>query len=186
MTVKSHTHPGDSIEIRLEELEYKDFSRIRAWIDPRIFRFFRAPVDDHQLNRLLTKQADGKPVSLGCRIVRSSDAEIIGLIHAAIDWRNNLAHIGQIVVGDPALRGLGIGTAALIAFLRICFDDLSLHRAQIFVDEENTAAITCYQKAGFKVEGLMREASKVGDTYISWHSMSILEEEWRRSHRGRR
>jgi len=174
-----------SIEIRLEELESKDFAHIRLWIDPCIFRIFRAPVDDDQLSRLLTKHADGKPISLGYRIVRTSDAAVIGLIHATIDWRNNLAHIGQIVVGDPALRGLGIGTDGLKRLLRVCFDDLGLHRAQIFVDEDNATAIACYQKAGFQVEGSMREASKVGDKYISWHSMSILADEWRNNQRGR-
>ena len=168
-----------SIEIRLEELEPKDFARIRPWIDPRILRIFRAPVDDDQLGRLLTKYADGKPASLGYRIVRTSDAEVIGLIHATIDWQNSLAHIGQIVVGDPALRGSGIGTDSLIQFLKVCFDDLGLHRAQLFVDEDNIGAIACYRKAGFQVEGLLREATKVGSNYVSWHSMSILENEWR-------
>jgi len=174
-----------SIEIRLEELEPKDFPRIRPWLDPGTFRVFRAPVDDSQLGRLLTHYVDGKPTSLGYRVVRTSDGEVIGLIHATIDWRNNLAHIGQIVVGDPALRGLGIGTDVIRRFLRVCFDDLDLHRAQLFVDEDNAEAIACYRKAGFRVEGLMREATKVGSKYISWYSMSILKEEWRSHHRGR-
>ncbi|MCP4633406.1 MAG: hypothetical protein GY855_10815, partial [candidate division Zixibacteria bacterium] len=65
---------------------------------------FRSPIDDDQLGRLLTMYADGKPTSLGYRIVRTSDAEVIGLIHAIIDWQNSLAHIGQIIVGDPELR----------------------------------------------------------------------------------
>jgi RimJ/RimL family protein N-acetyltransferase len=176
---------GNSIEIRLEELESKDFPRIRPWIDPRTFRVFHAPVDDGQLGRLLPQHVDGKPTSLGYRIVRTSDEVVIGLLHATIDWQNNLVHIGQIVVGDPALRGLGIGTDVMRRFLRVCFDHLGLHRAQIFVDEDNAVAIACYQKAGFQVEGLMREATKIGSNYISWHSMSILEEEWRSNQRGR-
>ncbi len=172
------------IEIRLEEHKPEDFPRIRPWLDPRIFRVFRAPVDDDQLGRLLTVHADGKPISLGYGIVRVSDAEIIGLIHATIDWGNNLAHIGQIVVGDAVLRGSGIGTDGMTRFLRVCFDDLGLHRAQVFVDEDNAAAIACYRRVGFRVEGLMREATKVGSTYISWHSMSILEDEWRSNQQG--
>jgi RimJ/RimL family protein N-acetyltransferase len=185
MKAEMNKQSSTSIEIRLEELESKDFPLIRPWIDPRIFRIFRAPVDDDQLGRLLTQYADGKPISLGYRIVRISDAVVIGLIHAVIDWQNKLAHIGQIVVGDPALRGLGIGTDAIRRFLRVCFDDLNLHRAQIFVDEDNAVAIACYQKAGFQVEGLMREAAKIGSNYISWHSMSILEHEWRMNQPGR-
>jgi RimJ/RimL family protein N-acetyltransferase len=168
-----------SIEIRLEELSREDFPRIKPWMDPRTFRIFQEPVDDDQLNALLTAHEDGRPVSLGYRIVRAFDAEVIGLIHATIDWKNMLAHIGQIVVGDPALRGLGIGTDSMKSLLNVCFGDLGLHRAQLFVDADNIAAIACYQKVGFQVEGLMREATKVGSNFVSWHSMSILEDEWK-------
>ena len=99
-----------SPEIRLEDLTSSDFSRIRPWIDPRIFRIFQAPVDDDQLAALLTATDEGRPKSLGYRIVRVFDAEVVGMIHATIDWSNNLVHIGQIVV-DPTLRGTGIGAA---------------------------------------------------------------------------
>jgi RimJ/RimL family protein N-acetyltransferase len=169
------TGPAD---IRLEELTRADFARIRPWIDPRTFRIFHAPVDDDQLAALLTAHEAGKPKSLGYRIVRMSDAELVGMIHAVIDWKNILAHIGQIVV-DPRLRGSGIGAAGLRSFLRVCFTSLGLHRAQLFVDEDNAEAIACYRKVGFKMEGLMREATRVGSEYVSWHSMSILEDEWR-------
>ena len=168
-----------AIEIRLEELESKDLPHIGGWIDPLTFRMFRAPVDNEQLLQLFTSYSDGRPTSLGYRIVRTSDAELIGLIHATIVWDNNLAHIGQIVVGDPALRGLGIGTESIKLFLKVCFDDLDLHRVQLFVDDNNAGAIACYRKAGFQIEGLMREATKVSSGYVSWHSMSILEDEWR-------
>jgi len=173
------------VEIRLEKLEAEDFPKVRPWMDPRIFRIFQAPVDDNQLARLLTDYKDGKPVSLGYRIVRVSDDRIVGLIHAIIDWNNRLAHIGQIVVGDPAHRGLGIGQRSLTQLLGVCFDELHLHRAQLFVDEDNAEAVVCYKKVGFQIEGLMREAARVGNRFISWYSMSILKDEWQKPRDGR-
>jgi RimJ/RimL family protein N-acetyltransferase len=170
-----------SADIRLEDLTRADFAFIRPWIDPGTFRIFHAPVDDDQLTALLTVIDEEEPRSLGYRIVRTSDSQVVGLIHATIDWKNRLAHIGQIVV-DPDLRGLGIGAASLRSFLIICFDDLCLHRAQLFVDADNAEAISCYRKVGFQVEGLMRDATRVGSEYISWHSMSVLEDEWRDTH----
>jgi RimJ/RimL family protein N-acetyltransferase len=165
-------------EIRLQPLEAADFPAVRPWIDVRVFRIFHEPVDDAQLDYLLTKYENGRPTSLGYRIVRGSDSEIVGVVHAVIDWRNNLAHVGQIVVGDPGLRNSGIGTASLLQLLEVCFGKLGLHRVQIFVDDDNAAAITCYKKVGFRDEGLMREATRIEDGYVSWHSMSILENEW--------
>jgi RimJ/RimL family protein N-acetyltransferase len=167
-------------EIRLEDLTRDDFPRIRPWIDPKIFRIFRAPVDDDQLLRLLTAHKEGRPTSLGYRIVRESDGAIVGVVHATIDWKNMLAHIGQIVV-DPPARGKGIGSAAMRLILGVCFNELGLHRAQLFVDADNDKAIECYRKVGLRVEGLMREATRVGSDYVSWHSMSILEDEWNNS-----
>jgi RimJ/RimL family protein N-acetyltransferase len=170
--------PGKRPEIRLEPLEVRDFPLIRPWIDTRVFRIFREPIDDEQLSRLLTKYEDEQPTSLGFRIVRSSDSAVIGLIHATINWQNNLAHIGQIIVGDPEIRSTGVGTVSLRQVLRVCFNDLGLHRVQLFVDEDNLSAIACYKKVGFKVEGLMRDATKVDDGYVSWYSMSMLQAEW--------
>lgn len=175
----SNQPPTKQQEIRLEPLRVQDFPQIRPWIDPRVFRIFREPVDDAQLSRLLTKYEDDRPTSLGFRIVRSSDSEVIGLIHATIDWQNKLAHIGQIIVGDPRLRCVGIGSASLVQLLRMCFNELGLHRVQLFVDEDDLSAISCYKKVGFRLEGLMRDATRIDDGYVSWYSMSILEEEWR-------
>ncbi|MBU1701798.1 MAG: hypothetical protein KJ970_15145 [Candidatus Eisenbacteria bacterium] len=131
-------HPSTERKIRLEPLKVEDFPLIRPWIEPRVFRIFHEPVDNAQLKRLLTKYESGRPQSLGLRIVRTSDEQLIGVIHSTIDWKNNLAHVGQIVLGDL------------------------MHR-----------------NAGFKVEGLMREATRIQDGYVSWYSMSILEEEWK-------
>ncbi|MBN1459124.1 MAG: GNAT family N-acetyltransferase [Armatimonadetes bacterium] len=172
-------------DIRLEPLEAGDFPLIRPWIDPRVFRAFREPVDDGQLERLLTRWENDRPTSLGYRIVIAADSRTVGLVHAVIDWRNDLAHVQQIVVGDPALRNSGIGTASLLQLLAVCFGEIGLHRVQIFVDDDNAGAIACYKKAGFAPEGLMRDATKTPDGYVSWYSMSILEGEWRRE-RGRR
>jgi RimJ/RimL family protein N-acetyltransferase len=165
--------------VRLAQLERADFAVIRPWIDPALFRIFREPVDDAQLESLLTRHEDDRPVSLGYRIVRASDSEVVGMVHAVIDWGNQLAHVQQIVIGVPGVRNSGVGAASLRLLMRICFEDLGLHRVQIFVDDDNAAAIACYKKAGFSDEGLMRDAAKTKDGYKSWHSMSVLEDEWR-------
>ena len=168
-----------SIVIRLEELGRSDFDIIRDWIDPRVFRKFHEPIDDEQLGLLLSRHEEGRPVSLGYRIAREQDGSPVGLLHSVVDWNNHLMHIGQMIVGDAASRGQGIGQAALRLLLPICFDELGLHRAQLFVDEDNARAIACYRKVGFQIEGLMREAARTDAGYVSWHSMSLLEDEWR-------
>jgi RimJ/RimL family protein N-acetyltransferase len=43
----------------------------------------------------------------------------------------------------------------------------------------NTPAIRCYTKAGFILEGTLREHAKVGDQYWNCHMMSLLRKEWK-------
>ena len=94
------------MKVTLEELGKKDLSIIRDWIDPNIFRIFQAPIDEGQLERLLSKRHNGLLMEQGLRGVDTKTNEIVGLIHTVIDHKNDLAHVQQIVV-NPNLRGRG-------------------------------------------------------------------------------
>jgi RimJ/RimL family protein N-acetyltransferase len=65
--------------------------------------------------------------------------------------------------------------------LRFGFENLSLHRIDLLVFDFNTTAIHCYERVGFKKEGMLREARKVEDKYWNVCLMSMLEDEWRRN-----
>jgi len=171
------------MEIELVILEKTDLKRIKDWIDPNVFRIFSHPVDEKQLEKLLPK-CDGKiPVELGYKAVDTKENKLIGMVHLTLNHKNNYAHIGQIVV-DPDLRGEGIGTEILKQTLDICFGKFGLHRVQLFVDDDNELAFSCYKKVGFKNEGLIRDLIKVGNKYVSMFSMSILEHEWDKQKKG--
>lgn len=79
------------------------------------------------------------------------------------------------------MRGNGIGTTALRLLLDICFANLDLHRVSLAVFDFNEAAVRCYEKVGFRKEGLMREARRVGGEYWSYYEMSIFYREYRRT-----
>lgn len=176
-----------AIGMKIVELECRDFSSIREWIDPGLFRVFHAPVDDDQLERLLTRHRDGRMTDLGLKAVDDA-GRILGFIHVILDWANELGHIQQILVGEPGQRRQGVGSAIMEYTLRVCFEEQRLHRMQLFVDEENEGAVAFYRKQGFHADGLMREAEKIGDRFVSWYCMSMLEGEWRtqRQRRGKR
>ncbi len=164
--------------MKIVDLECSDFPFIREWIDPGLFRVFRAPVGDDQLERLLTKHRDGRMTDLGLKVVDDT-GQILGLIHVVLDWANELGHIRQILVGETGRRRQGVGSAMMEHTLRVCFEQYRLHRMQLFVDEDNEGAVAFYRKQGFQTDGLMREAEKIGDRFISWYCMSMLEGEWR-------
>ena len=96
-----------------------------------------------------------------------------------ISQKNNAARISRVLVGHTAQRGKGYCAPMIKAVLKIAFEDLNLHRVSLGVYDFNEAAIRCYQKAGLKTEGVMRDVLKWKDEYWSLMEMSILEEEWR-------
>ena len=59
------------------------------------------------------------------------------------------------------------------------FEALKLHRLELDVFSFNPRARRVYEKAGFKVEGVLRDAVKDGDRYADDILMAILEDEWR-------
>jgi len=165
------------MNIRLEPLTRGDFPKIRDWIDPEVFRIFKAPVDDRQLERLLSKEENGRPAEIGLRAVDAETDDLVGMIHAVIVQHQDLAHIQQMVV-DPDRRSRGYGAAILEAFLELGFTQHRLNRVQLFTDDDNRAGITCYRKVGFQLDGRMREIIKTQDGYKDECVFSILRREW--------
>ena len=58
------------------------------------------------------------------------------------------------------------------------FEILKLHRLSLNVFSFNKRAEKCYLKAGFKREGVLRDAVINGNEYADDILMSILESEW--------
>ncbi len=58
-------------------------------------------------------------------------------------------------------------------------EELKLHRLALDVYSFNPSAEKVYLKAGFKREGVLRDAIMNGDKYADDILMSILEDEWR-------
>lgn len=165
------------MDIKLEPLERTDFPRIRNWIDPEIFHIFKEPIDDGQLEMLLSKSLVGIPTEVGRRAIDQNKGEMVGLIHAVLDLKDDMMHIQQIVV-NPKLRGQGYGSAILGNFIVECFAQFDLHRVQLFTEENNKSAIACYRKVGFKVDGIIRDRVKTKEGYLSTYIFSILSNEW--------
>lgn len=63
--------------------------------------------------------------------------------------------------------------------MEFAFEEIKLHRLELDVFSFNLRAIRAYEKAGFKHEGVLRDAIKDGDHYADDILMAILEDEWR-------
>jgi [ribosomal protein S5]-alanine N-acetyltransferase len=87
--------------------------------------------------------------------------------------RSKRVAIGYII--NPARHRQGIATEAVSAMLDFCFGGLGLHRAEAFIDPDNTPSRTLVEKLGFRCEGLLRGHLRVGATWRSEMLYALLQ-----------
>jgi len=176
------------MKITLQPFTEDDIDRLIGWIPTAEFLLqwggsgFTFPLDHRQLLFHLARSLEQPPDRLIYKAVNENDGEAVG--HGeilAVDTHHRSATLGRILVGLPQARGQGIGEQLVGGLVGICFRQLKLHRVALRVYDFNRAAIRCYEKAGFKREGLHRDMHRIGERYWSVHTMSILEDEWGRS-----
>ena len=98
-----------------------------------------------------------------------------------IDETHGKAHLRRIAVANP---GEGAGTRLLNAVLDWFYTETDVNRIDLDVYIENERAKRSYEKAGFQVEGRLRDYHRNDDgTYRDMWLMSILRKDWAKRHR---
>ncbi|HVZ46330.1 MAG TPA: GNAT family protein [Ramlibacter sp.] len=75
-------------------------------------------------------------------------------------------------------KGEGFGRATLRMVKKVAFDDLGANRLWLDVKARNARARALYDSEGFLVDGVMREAVKTSDGFVSMVVMSMLLHEF--------
>jgi ribosomal-protein-alanine N-acetyltransferase len=94
----------------------------------------------------------------------------------AINWRNR-SGTGGLLIGERSAWGLGYATDAVAVRTRFAFTQLGLHRVNGHTF--NPAMRRVYEKSGYTLEGMSRQAYYRDGR---WHDVSlygILESEWK-------
>jgi RimJ/RimL family protein N-acetyltransferase len=94
-----------------------------------------------------------------------------------LDHTARSSEIG-IMIGDKSYWNRGYGTEAMSLLLRHGFETLNLNRISLRVYAGNLRAIRSYEKAGFSLEGRLREAVYKRGAYDDVLMMSVLRSEW--------
>ncbi len=113
-------------------------------------------------------------------LIIAPDGRIIGeSIISEIDWHLRCANF-RIAIFPSSQHGHGIGTWATKATRDFAFEKLKLHRLELDVYSFNPRAEKVYLKAGFKREGIRRDAIMNGNNFADDILMAILEDDWRK------
>ena len=93
------------------------------------------------------------------------------------DWKNRGCIFG-IFIGDKNYWSKGYGTDAARTIVRYAFEELGMNRIELEVYAFNARAIHAYEKAGFRRDGVRRQALYREGTFHDVYLMSILREDW--------
>jgi len=118
--------------------------------------------------------------SFGFMIRTLTDDRLIGFVGlGGINWNNGDGWIG-IGIGKREDWSKGYGADALRIILRFAFTELNLHRVSLSVYANNPRAIRSYEKAGFTLEGRLRQVVHRDGQRADEVFMGVLREEWER------
>lgn len=100
--------------------------------------------------------------------------KVVGWCDIASLERPVFLHSGRLGIGILSeYRGQGIGEALIRAALEKA-KQIGLTRVELTVREGNKRAIALYEKMGFFIEGLHRNAVRVDNKYENHISMAVL------------
>jgi ribosomal-protein-alanine N-acetyltransferase len=167
--------------VYLRPLEPEDADLVAGWYaDDRFRKLMGDPPMSFARRRQRYEDAvsgDGDSV-IRFVICRLDDDRPVGRVDIFdIDRTNGNCAFG-IGIGEPSLRGRGLGTDAVNAVVDFAFGELRMERVWLDTDADNLAAQATYRKAGFIEEGRLRHVWFGDGRYVDGVRMAILRGEW--------
>jgi len=170
---------GSSVALRRPEPE--DLSAVVRWYrDPelaRLTRYQTRPMTHAEIERFFQVRMLAAD-ALAYSIVELPQWRLIGFTTFSSLDPDNASVLFHITIGEHDAWGRGLGTEATELMVRHAFEGLLLHRVGLTVFSYNVRAIRAYEKAGFRVEGRLRDAIQRDGRYFDEVQMGILADEW--------
>ena len=171
---------GEAVVLRRHRPE--NLAAFQRWYrDPEISRLTRyrtEPMSSEEVERYFRARVLGGDTLSYAIHLAGSDRLIGSATFSQLDVANGSVTY-HVTIGEADCWGLGYGTEATELMLELAFEQLGLHRVALAVFEFNLRAIRSYEKAGFRLEGRLRDTIYRDGRHWDEISMSILEEEWR-------
>jgi RimJ/RimL family protein N-acetyltransferase len=171
--------------IRLRAIERDDLTRFVTWLnDPDVTRGLMLFVplslsqEEKWFQHLLDRPVEEHPLVMEVRMPEGW-IPIGNIALDRINWKERSAEVG-IFIGEKIFWNQGYGREAMGLILGYGFNELNLNRIFLRVYETNQRAIHSYEKAGFVLEGRLRQDHFQDGRYIDVLMMSVLRSEWKK------
>jgi RimJ/RimL family protein N-acetyltransferase len=171
--------PGRRVVLRRHREE--NLAQVMRWYrDPELARLTRyqlRPMSSDEIERFFVSRLlsdDG----IAYAIHEGATDRLIGVTTFSALDADNGSVLFHITIGEHDAWGHGYGTEATELMLGHAFERLGLHRVGLSVFEFNERAIRAYLKAGFQIEGRLRQAIARDGRFWDEVQMGALREEW--------
>ena len=187
MTQKTAFVEGSLVLLRpLERTDLND--RYLSWLnDPEVTRYTETgifPSTAEDLENYYRSVTGSKSDVILAVVDKKSGRHIGNVKLGPIHWVHRRATFG-ILIGEKEFWGKGVGLEATRLMVEYGFERLNLHRIDLGVFADHESAVRCYKKAGFKVDGRMRESLFREGEYKDGLRMGLLRSEYKPGKRGK-
>jgi RimJ/RimL family protein N-acetyltransferase len=172
----------DGRKVSLQRPRPEELAAVMRWYtDPeiaRLTRYQRRPMAPAEIERFFNGRLLS-PDALAYTIHELPGGRPVGFTTFSSLDADNGSVLFHITIGERDAWGRGLGTETTELMLAHAFERLGLHRVGLSVFSFNTRAIRAYDKAGFRVEGRVREAIRRDGRHWDEIQMGVLSHEWR-------
>jgi len=174
----------------LRPLQRADINeRYLSWLnDPEVTRYTETgtfPSTAEDLENYYRSVTGSKNDVMLAVVDKKSGRHIGNVKLGPIQWVHRRATFG-ILIGEKDFWGKGVGLEATRLMVEYGFQRLNLHRIDLGVFAEHEAAVKCYEQAGFRVEGRMREDLFLDGEYRDRLRMGLLRSEYKPENAGKK
>ena len=162
--------------ISLRPLEPRHLEKTREWAnDPELMRLLNRdrPISGSEHQQWFDSLKDRKDCIYFAIETNAHSVHVGNIWLWDIDPRHRRAEL-RIVIGNNAYTGQGAGTEAINRLCSYAFEEMNLHKIYAYVLAFNPRARRAFEKAGFVLEGTLREDRWIGDGYTDVYLLGKL------------
>lgn len=168
-------------KVFLRGFERADLKNLQGWVnDPEVTHFMFMGDRPALMERL---EEDWERESRSMKdivfaVVGKESEKAIGL--CGLYGINSISRHSElrIILGEAGFWGKGYGTEVCKLLLDYAFMKLNLNKVWLGVNADNPAGLKCYENAGFKREGVLRQEIYRNGHYYDAVRLSVLREEY--------
>jgi len=155
-------------KVNLRPFERSDYNTVLQWSNDKLLSYYWGRELPSSIEECKDRYMQKTYLLKKIFAIEDKKGQLLGEIELShISWKIKRAEL-SIYIGDRSFWGKGYGSDALGTFLEYIFNEKGFNSIYLKVYEQNSRAIKCYEKCGFRKKGVLRFRSQrgLGDNVI--------------------